>query len=63
MKITLNINYHTEWGESLFVSGSIPELGNGDVTKAVEMNLTSPDTWQLQLDLARNPGDFDYSYR
>ncbi len=62
MKITLNINYHTEWGESLFVSGSIPELGNGDVTKAVEMNLTSPDTWQLQLDLARNPGDFDYSF-
>ncbi len=62
MKVTLNINYHTNWGESLFVVGTIPELGNGDVTKAVEMNLVSPDTWQLSLDLNRAPGDFDYSF-
>lgn len=62
MKVTLNINYHTNWGESLFVVGTIPELGNGDVTKAVEMNLVSPDTWQLSLELNRAPGDFDYSF-
>ncbi len=62
MKITLNINYHTEWGESLYVSGSIPELGNGDASKALEMNLTSPDMWQLQLDLKNDPGSFDYRF-
>lgn len=62
MKITLNINYHTEWGESLYVSGSIPALGNGDVARAVEMNLVSPDMWQLQLDLKNDPGNFDYRF-
>lgn len=62
MKITLNINYHTDWGESLYVSGSIPELGNGDASKALEMNLTSPDMWQLQLDLKKDPGSFDYRF-
>ena len=62
MKITLNISYHTEWGESLYVSGSIPALGNGDVARAVEMNLVSPDMWQLQLDLKNDPGNFDYRF-
>ncbi|MDE6340464.1 MAG: 4-alpha-glucanotransferase [Muribaculaceae bacterium] len=62
MKITLNINYHTQWGESLFVCGSIPELGNGDAKKAVEMNLASPGSWSLELNLKRDPGDFDYRF-
>ena len=62
MKITLNINYHTQWGESLFVCGSIPELGNGDARKAVEMNLVSPGTWSLELNLNRDPGNFEYHF-
>lgn len=62
MKITISINYHTEWGESLFISGSIPELGNGDYAKAAEMYLVSPDTWQLQLNFNRDPGNFDYRF-
>jgi len=62
MRITFNINYHTEWGESLFVSGSIPELGNGDPSKALEMSLASPDMWQLQLEMRRDPGDFEYRF-
>ncbi len=62
MKITFTINYHTRWGESLYISGGIPELGNGNPTKAVEMKLTSPDTWQLTIYLDRQPSDFDYSF-
>ncbi len=62
MRITLNINYHTNWGESLFVVGTIPELGDGDIHKAAEMNLVSPDTWQLTLEMKRTPHDFDYSF-
>lgn len=62
MRITLSINYHTNWGESLFVCGSIPELGGGDPSRALEMNLTSPDIWQAQLDLKKDPGNFDYYF-
>lgn len=60
MKITFNINYHTVWGESLYVCGDIPELGQGDGEKAVEMQLVSPDTWQLTLNLSYYPNDFNY---
>ena len=60
MKIVFNINYRTVWGEGLYLCGDIPELGKGDPTKAVEMKLTSPDTWQLTLDLSFDPEDFNY---
>lgn len=60
MKITFNINYHTEWGESVYVCGNIPELGNGDSRQAQEMNLMSPDQWQLELNLSHDPADFNY---
>lgn len=60
MKLIFNINYHTEWGESLFLCGDLPELGSGDARKAPEMNLISPDQWQLSLDLGYYPADFNY---
>lgn len=60
MKIVFNINYHTNWGESVYLCGDIPELGSGDAVKALEMKLTSPDQWQLTLDLDRDPEDFNY---
>ena len=46
MKITFNINYHTNWGESVYLCGTLPELGNGDAREGVEMSLVSPDIWQ-----------------
>ena len=60
MKIVFNINYHTNWGESLYVCGDIAELGKGDGRKALEMKLISPDTWQVSLNLDNDPGDFNY---
>lgn len=62
MKITFNINYHTNWGESLYICGGIPELGGCDPNKAAEMNLLSPDQWQLALELDKEPDDFEYSF-
>ena len=34
MKIRLHIGYHTQWGEALYISGSLPQLGGGDPQKA-----------------------------
>ncbi len=62
MKITFSINYHTEWGESLYICSNLPELGNGDPSKAVEMSLVSPDVWQLTLGLRRNPGNIEFVF-
>lgn len=62
MKITFNINYHTNWGESVYLCGSIPELGSGDAREAVEMSLVSPDMWQFTLETENAPSDFDYYF-
>jgi len=62
MKIRFNINYHTQWGESVYLLGDIPELGGGDPEKAVEMRLGSPDQWNYELSLINHPGDFNYSF-
>ena len=62
MKITFNINYHTNWGESVFLCGGIEPLGNGDAKDGVEMNLVSPDTWQYTVELPETPSDFEYFF-
>ena len=38
MKLLFRINYRTQWGEQLYVVGNVPELGDGDVSKALAMN-------------------------
>ena len=60
MKITLNVNYRTRWGEQLYVCGNIPELGNGDPEKAAPMNLADAETWQLRLNT--DASEISYSY-
>ena len=45
MKIKFHINYHTNWGEELYICGSVPELGGGDAVKSKAMRLASPDSW------------------
>lgn len=62
MKISFNINYHTNWGESVYLCGTIPALGGGDAREAVEMNLISPDMWQFTLETENKPEDFDYYF-
>jgi 4-alpha-glucanotransferase len=63
MKITFQIDYRTHWGQSLFISGSIPELGNWDTDQAQAMTFQSGGTWELVLELDRVPTTgFQYSY-
>lgn len=62
MKITFNINYHTNWGESVYLCGTLPELGNGDAREGVEMSLVSPDIWQYTLEVGEKTEDFDYYF-
>lgn len=62
MKVKFHINYHTSWGESVFVCGSVPQLGNSDPHAAVELKLASPDVWELEVELPDTTPAFDYSY-
>jgi len=62
MKIYLHINYRTNWGESLYVGGTIAALGNGDDDKAPAMKLSGDDHWSLELELPDGTTEFGYRY-
>ncbi len=62
MKISFNINYHTQWGESLYICGDLLQMGGGDPNEALEMRLTSPDTWAIELEFDCEPIDFNYYF-
>jgi len=61
MNISFNIDYRTNWGESVYMTGNIPELGGGDENKAVKMEFDGRHTWTLALDVAK-AADFEYRY-
>ncbi len=62
MKVTFNINYHTTFGQSVYVAGSIPELGDWDVSKALILNCDNYPQWNLELDIEhwKNPVEYKY---
>ena len=61
MKIIFNIDYRTNWGESVYITGNIPELGGGDFAKAIKLNLDGVDKWWGMLDV-KNISDIAYKY-
>ena len=62
MKITFNINFYTIWGQSLYVTGSIPELGKWDTYEAKAMEYGGEGNWKLVLDLPNKTVEFEYRY-
>lgn len=62
MKVTFNINFHTVWGQKLCIVGSIPELGEWESSKAVDMLYVGDGNWQFSLDLKEVPSRIEYRY-
>ena len=62
MRINFNIDYRTQWGESVYISGDIPQLGYGDESKARKMELDGVGVWSLTIDADDATGPFDYRY-
>jgi 4-alpha-glucanotransferase len=62
MKIHFKIPYFTYWGQCIFVSGNIPELGNGDLSKALPLNFQAPDVWTGELEVSRSD-NFEINYK
>lgn len=63
MKIRFSINYFTQWGQNMTITGSLPQLGGGDTTKAAYMNYQWRENWWLDIEVdAVEPFDFNYAY-
>lgn len=63
MKITFNINFHTVWGQQLYIVGSIPELGAWEPALAKPMTYTADGNWTLTLDADMPAGETEIAYR
>ncbi len=61
MKVTFKINYNTNWGESLYISGSVPELGNNQYSKAVPMKYEEGGNWTATVEF-NECKTFSYRY-
>ena len=62
MKLTFNINYRTNWGESVYITGNIPALGSCEYGKALKMNLTGAEHWQATIEVGDDCTEAVYSY-
>ncbi len=62
MKIQIHIDYHTNWGESVYISGSIPQLGNDDPALAPVLEMTAPDVWTIRLEIPESIPVFTYRF-
>ena len=62
MKVVFNIHFHTVWGQTLYVVGSIPELGAWDTVSAKEMSYTGDGNWVYELELPNKAISFEYRY-
>lgn len=51
MTLTLKLRFYTRPGQSLFVTGNHPLLGEGDLDRAVPLNYAEPEAWMVTLDV------------
>jgi len=61
MKIHFKIAYFTFWGQRLLVTGNIPQLGNGDLSKALALNFQYKEDWLGDIDVT-DVKSFNYKY-
>ncbi len=62
MKVKFNVNYRTNWGEAIYISGECPALGEFDDAKAVKMNLQGAEQWVAEIDIPDHERKFHYRY-
>ncbi len=62
MKITFNIQYHTEWGQQIAVLGAVPELGQNQPSKAFRLRYQNDGIWENQIDVEEPLENFEYKY-
>ena len=63
MKVVFSIPFATNWGESIFICGDHPALGNNDESKAIPLTVTGKgDMWIGEIEFAENQACIHYNY-
>lgn len=56
------LRFRSTYGQTFFVSGNIPELGNGDPQKAKPINYLNDELWHESIDIPGDTPAFTYRY-
>ncbi len=56
------LRYRTTYGQTFFVSGNIPELGNGDPAQAKPIHYLNDELWHQSFDIPNDTPAFSYKY-
>ena len=62
MKVTFKINYKTNWGEHIFISGTVFGNNGGQYVKDIPMTYTDDGNWIATTEL-EDCKVFSYKYR
>jgi 4-alpha-glucanotransferase len=64
MKLQFYLRFHTRFGQSLWISGNIEELGNNDPDKALPMDYLNEEYWTAGIEVRRKglPKSVFYKY-
>lgn len=63
MKLTFRIHYYTQWGQQIAVVGSLPELGNLELDKALILTYKAEGYWEGSIEIKKKPhSHFTYRY-
>ena len=60
MRLSFKIDYQTTWGETLFVSGSTPQFGQWDPSRAVPLKNQYPGEWQAIFETDSDQLEYKY---
>jgi 4-alpha-glucanotransferase len=67
MKLTFRLRFHSRFGQSLWLTGSHPWLGGGELEKAVPLEYLNEEFWQASIalppDASNIPIRYDYLLR
>ena len=62
MKLIFHIEYRANWGEALYVSADIAQLGGGNHADALKLEVTGDRLWQGEIELPDGTAPFRYHY-
>ncbi len=60
--ITFQLKFGTGFGQTIFITGNHPLLGNGNIADAVAMQYLNESYWTLTLPFVQNDEPFSYNY-
>src|SRR5262245_32350280 len=63
MKLQFYLRFHTRFGQSLWISGNIEELGNDDPARALPMDYLNDEFWTASIEIKKKELQKPISYK